>query len=74
MTIEERIEHAQKRKEEAFSKDSLCDMNYWIGYLNALEACFEGIHNMEQSRDYWKAKAVKLGKKLHKIRKGSKEG
>ena len=73
MTIQERIEHAKKRKNEAFSKESLCDMNYWIGYLNALKACSEEYHNLEQSRDYWKAKAGKAQKNLRIMRKSNNE-
>ena len=74
MTIEERIKHAEKRKEEAFSNGKLGDITYWTGYIDAVTAVAEDIHNMEQSRDYWKTKAEKLGKKMHKMRKGSKEG
>lgn len=74
MTIEERIKHAEEKKAAANSKNSLGDVSYWVGYIDAVTAVAEDIHNMEQSRDYWKAKAEKLGKKLHKMRKGSKEG
>ena len=73
MTIKERIEHAEKRKNEAFNKESLCDMNYWIGYLNALKACAEEYHNLEQSRDYWKAKAEKAQKNLRIMRRSNNE-
>lgn len=27
----------------------------------------EHIHNLTQSRDYWKAKAERVGKQLHKV-------
>ena len=34
---------------------------------------YEHIHNLEQSRDYWKAKAEKLTKKLHAVQKERRE-
>ena len=73
MTLQERIKHAEKRKNEAFSKERLCDMNYWIGYLNALKACAEDLNNLEQSRDYWKTKAEKAQKNLRIMRRSNNE-
>ena len=73
MTIDERIKYAEKGKGIAFSKGSLSDITYWTGYLDAVKTMAEDMHNLEQSRDYWKAKAEKFGEKIHKIRKGTKE-
>lgn len=33
----------------------------------------EHIHNLTQSRDYWKAKAERVGKQLHKVLKDRSE-
>ena len=73
MTIDERIKYAEQRKKTAFEKGGLSDLVYWSGYLDAVKAMAEDMHNLEQSRDYWRAKAEKFGKKLHNMRKGTKE-
>ena len=36
MTLAERIEHAEKMRDEVLSNGTLKDLAYWNGYLNAL--------------------------------------
>lgn len=36
MTLAERIEHAEKMRDEVLSNGTLKDLTYWNGYLNAL--------------------------------------
>ena len=38
MTLTERIEHAEKKRDEVLSNGTLKDLTYWNGYLNALRA------------------------------------
>lgn len=38
MTLAERIEHAEKMRDEVLSNGTLKDLTYWNGYLNALRA------------------------------------
>lgn len=73
MTIQERIKYAEKRKDEAFSNCGLSELTYWTGYLDAVKACAEEYHNLEQSRDYWKAKAEKAQKNLRIKRRSNNE-
>lgn len=46
---------------------------YKNGYKQGKIDAVEEIHNLTQSRDYWKTKAEKLAKKLKDVRKGMKE-
>lgn len=38
MTLAERIEHAERMRDEVLSNGTLRDLTYWNGYLNALRA------------------------------------
>lgn len=38
MTIEERIEYAENKRNEAVSNGTIQDIVYWNGYLDALKA------------------------------------
>lgn len=73
MTIHERIEHAEKMKNGTFRNDSLGGFTYWAGYLDALKDCAEDYHNLEQSRDYWEAKAKKAQRNLRIMRRSNFE-
>ena len=38
MTLAERIEYAEKKRDEVLNNGTLKDLTYWNGYLNALRA------------------------------------
>lgn len=52
MTIDERIKHAEQRRQESFGYDSLQGISYWDGYIAALKAI------KEESRDEIKSDQI----------------
>lgn len=51
MTLEERIEFAEQRRDDAFCNGSLHDLTYWNGYIAALKAVEEDDKNEQRKAD-----------------------
>lgn len=45
MSIEERIEYAERRRDESLENGTLNDVIYWNGYIDALKAVKRGAEN-----------------------------
>ena len=42
MSIEERIEYAERRRDDSISNGTVYDVVYWNGYLDGLKAVLRG--------------------------------